>query len=178
MEWFSWSRFLNGAKEFWFWGVIALTALGLEIGALFYQHVLNILPCELCIYVRVWLVGLFCVSLLAMWLNRWAFARFLLLIAVMALSIGLANETWNLIVVEYGIGDGGACSFFANFPSWAPLDKWLPFMFEVQEFCQATPDIIFGITMAHSLVVVSVFLIGLISISMVGCLLVFLKQEA
>lgn len=91
-----------------------------------------------------------------------------MLLTVLALSIGLANETWNLIVVEYGIGDGGGCGFFANFPSWAPLDKWLPFMFEVQEFCQATPEIIFGITMAHSLAAVCFFLIALISIALVG----------
>ncbi len=170
-DWLSWPRFLNGAQDIWFWAVIAATALGLELGALFYQHVLDILPCELCIYVRVWLVGLFFVSLLAMYFKRWLFTRILSLVAAFVLSIGLANETWNLFVVEYGIGNGGACSFFANFPSWAPLDKWMPFMFEVQELCQATPEIIFGITMTHSLILVCAFLITLISIATLGALI-------
>jgi len=96
--------------------------------------------------------------------------------AGLILSFGLALETWNLIVVEYGLGDGGSCSFFANFPKWAPLDKWLPMMFEVQEFCQATPVLVFGITMTHALIVISTVFISAFLISFIGSVLVFLSK--
>lgn len=166
----TWHELKEVGGKAWFWVAIALLCIALELAALFYQHVLNVLPCELCIYVRVWLAGLLLLALAALVLKRWAVSRLASCVAGLALSLGLANETWNLIVVDYALGGGGACAFFANFPAWAPLDKWLPSMFEVQDFCKATPDILFGITMTHGLAMVSVGLVAAFLIAAWGSL--------
>lgn len=166
----TWHELKEVGGKTWFWVAIALLCIALEAAALFYQHALKILPCELCIYVRVWLIGLFLLALAALLLKRWPASRLASCVAGLALSLGLANETWNLIVVDYALGDGGACAFFANFPAWAPLDKWLPFMFEVQDFCKATPEILFGFTMTHGLTVVSVGLVAVFLIASWGSL--------
>ncbi len=168
IRFFRWQNLTRLWQQWWFWLGIALVCCGLELAALYYQHVLEILPCELCIYVRVWLAGIFLVSLVGIFarVNRWG--ALLCTLTALALSIGLANETYNLLVVEYGWGHGGSCGLFANFPSWAPLDTWLPFLFKVQEFCAATPNVLFGITMAESLVLVCSGLIAALLLSLIG----------
>ena len=152
-------RALELSSKWWFWGAVLALCLALDGAALFYQHVLDLLPCELCIYTRVWLAALGLLALLAMYACRWPWPRVFLSLTALALAIGLANESWNLIVVEYGIGGGGSCGFVANFPEWAPLDNWFPAVFEVQEFCQATPEILLGISMAEGLAAISLGLI-------------------
>ncbi|UTF59907.1 disulfide bond formation protein B [Gilvimarinus sp. DA14] len=159
---------ISGCRYFWL--AVALLMLALEGGALYFQHVKYFYPCELCIYVRVWVAALFLLALLALVAKRWWWGRILCATTGLALSIGLAVETWNLIKVEYAIGDGGACGFKANFPAWAPLDSWLPWMFEVQDMCQATPPVFLGLTMAHCLAVVSFALIVLFLVALFGSL--------
>lgn len=161
-------RLLSSAQCRYFWWALALLMLSLEAGALYFQHIERYYPCELCIYVRVWVAALFVLSLVALWLKRWRAGRVLCALAGLSLSVGLALETWNLLKVEYGIGDGGACGFKANFPNWAPLDTWFPWMFEVQDMCQATPPVLFGITMAQGLVIVSAGLIAVFVLGVIG----------
>ncbi|HEY7884921.1 MAG TPA: disulfide bond formation protein B, partial [Cellvibrionaceae bacterium] len=157
----SWRRPLDWANTRSFWLATALICAALEAGALFYQYVLGDPPCEICIYIRVWLFALLMLSLLALPLRRWRFTRLLSAVAGLLLAVGLAHETWIMVQIEYNIGSGGSCGFFANFPAWAPLDKWLPFLFEVQGLCMATPKVLFGLTMVHGLIAVSaVFIIA------------------
>lgn len=162
---------LSAASFAWFWLAIGVLCVLLIGSALFYQHVLKTYPCEICIYVRVWIVGIGLLAFFTIFLKKWPWMRAFACFSGLLLSLGLASETWNLLVVEYAIGDGGACSMFANFPNWAPLDRWLPAMFEVQGFCAATPEIFLGFTMAHSLVLVSAGFIVVFSVSLVGALL-------
>ena len=162
------SRLLHSASCRNFWLALAALMALLEIGALLFQHLWQYYPCEVCIYVRVWVLALFGVALLALLIKRFFWGRLLCSALGLGLAVGLANESWNLIKIEYGVGDGGSCAFMANFPSWAPLDEWMPWMFQVQDMCKATPEIALGITMTHVLVVVSVALVLLFSAALVG----------
>ena len=40
-------------------------------------------------------------------------------------------------------------------PSWFALDEWFPVLFGVWEACGDTPELLFGITMAEALIVLS-----------------------
>lgn len=155
-------------RSTWFWLAIAGICFALDAGALFYQHVLEVYPCELCIYVRVWVLAIMLLSLMALVVKHFAPGALIFSLAGLALSIGLAKETYNLLAIEYDFGTGGACSFFANFPSWAPLDKWLPSMFQVQELCAATPDVLFGISMAEALALASLVLLLAFLLAIIG----------
>jgi disulfide bond formation protein DsbB len=75
-----------------------------------------------------------------------------------------------LLLVERNLVDS-ACGFKADFPSWIPLDKWLPSVFEPWEACGYTPMLWLDITMAEGLIYSSVSLIALGVISLVlNCL--------
>lgn len=161
-------QILNLGQMRWFWWAVFALCISLDAGALFYQHVLYYYPCELCIYVRVWLLAIALLCVVGVLLRKQRWPRFVISVGGLALSFGLANDTWNLIVVEYALSDSGSCSFFANFPSWAPLDKWLPAVFEVQELCQATPEIFLGISMAQVLSLVSISLVTAFAVVVFG----------
>ncbi len=148
-----------GIHSAWFWVAIAGICLALEAGALYYQHVLGDMPCEICIYIRVWLLAILVLVLVGLAVNRRRWLSTLVSLGGLGLSIGLASETWNMVKVEYNLGDGGSCSFNANFPEWAPLDSWLPALFEVQGLCMRTPEVLFGLTMTHGLIGVSALFI-------------------
>ena len=40
-------------------------------------------------------------------------------------------------------------------PKWLALEEWFPSMFKVWEACGYTPELLFGITMAEALLVMS-----------------------
>jgi disulfide bond formation protein DsbB len=44
-------------------------------------------------------------------------------------------------------------------PAWFALDKWLPSVFEVQTACGYTPIVLFEISMAEALLVISIVLL-------------------
>ena len=50
----------------------------------------------------------------------------------------------------------GSCTMDAPFPNWLPLHEWLPSVFEPWELCGYTPEIIRGVTMAETLVIISI----------------------
>lgn len=65
---------------------------------------------------------------------------------------------FSLLAVERGwiFGD---CDLNLGLPEWFALDKWIPALFEVQTSCGYTPLMIFEITMAEALVVISVLML-------------------
>ncbi len=141
----------QASSKLWFWLAPLLLCVTMLAGALYYQYVLNIYPCELCIYVRVWVILIALVCLLGALLRSLPWARIALLLGLASLSYGLSQDVWVLLSIDYRWPTDGACSFVAYFPEWAPLDKWWPAMFEVQDLCQPTPFLMFNISMADAL---------------------------
>lgn len=142
---------MQTSSSLWFWSVPLLLCMVMLGGALFYQYVLDTLPCELCIYVRVWVLLIAFVCLLGIALRGLVWARIALLLGMAALTYGLSQDVWVLLSIDYRWPTDGACSFVAYFPEWAPLDKWMPALFEVQDLCQPTPYLLFKISMADAL---------------------------
>jgi disulfide bond formation protein DsbB len=169
------ARLLGAAGCGYFWWAVAALMLALEAGALLFQHVWHYYPCEVCVYVRVWVLALLLLALLAQVLRQCWWGRLVAVLAGLGLTVGLANESWNLVKIEYGVSGGGSCAFKANFPAWAPLDKWLPSVFEVQDFCKATPELLWGISMTDVLVMVSAGLLVVLTVALAGTLL---KRQA
>lgn len=150
------------------WAAAIVICVGLEGGALYYQEARLMFPCELCIYTRVWLAGIALVAVPGLLLRRHVWPRRLLLTIEIGLAVGLASVVWALLGLEYGFGGAGSCSMFANFPSWAPLDEWLPVLFRVQGPCAATPEVVAGLSMADGLAVISVAFIAAFALALVG----------
>ena len=160
------------AHSRWYW--LALVALGLSFiaVALYYQYVLEELPCVMCIQVRIWMLCLTLVALNAFVLNkRWA-SRIAHILTVF-IAAGLLERAYQLLGTERGFVFGD-CGFDLGLPSWLPLDTWLPELFLVHSSCGYTPELLFGITMAEALIVFSVVFL-LLSLTLM--ILSFVKQN-
>ncbi len=142
-----------------YWILLITLGLSLEAAALYYQYVLDEWPCVLCIHIRVWISGFIVLAVLALLVgsNRWL-TRGLHLVNTVIMA-GFVERSWQTLAVERGwvFGD---CDMESGLPSWFALDKWFPAIFEVQTACGYTPLILFNITMAEVLMIVSSSLLG------------------
>ena len=76
-----------------------------------------------------------------------------------SLAMGwLVERSWQVLAVERG-WTFGDCGMSLGMPEWFALDKWLPSVFEVQTACGYTPIIAFNISMAESLLAISIALL-------------------
>lgn len=142
-----------------YWALLVLIGLGFECVALYYQYVLELQPCALCIQVRIWVMALIIVSLAAIWIRRNAYMNLLAHMLTVVIAIGLLERSYQLLGTERGFTFSD-CGLDLGLPAWFALDSWLPAMFKVQTSCGYTPELLFGITMAEALIVISaVFLL-------------------
>lgn len=147
-----------------------MASFAMVAGAVFFQYVLDDLPCELCVYVRAWLIGIGLLATVGLLTRQWRWLTLIVIVLMLWMTAGLAEDTWVLLSIDQGWPTSGACSFVAYFPEWMPLDKWWPQMFEVQNLCQPTPVVLLGLSMAHalsaaSLVYVLLLVIGALQIA-------------
>ena len=147
-----------------YWLALALIGLSFEAVALFYQYVLEEMPCVLCIQVRLWVMALIIVSLLVLLLRRVGFMHRLGHLLTVVIAAGMLERSYQLLGTERGFAVGD-CGFDLGLPAWFTPDKWFPAMFRVETSCGYTPELLFGITMAEALIVVSVVFV-LVSIGM------------
>lgn len=156
------------AQRWQSWASVIAICVALEAGAVYYQQALLYFPCELCIYTRVWIAAIALLALvgLAVRMQPWAVRG--VLVGQIALSVGLGGVVWKLLALDYGFAGAGACSLYARFPSWAPLDRWLPLLFEVQATCGETPEVLFGLSMADGLAAITVGFLVAFCAALVG----------
>ena len=141
-----------------YWAALILVGAVLEGGALYYQYVLDEWPCVLCIHVRIWVVAFMLLAMVAIFCTNSIVATRIAHFLNVGIMVGLLERSWRVLAVERGwiFGD---CDMDLGMPAWFALDKWLPSLFEVQTACGYTPLIIFDITMAESLVVISALML-------------------
>ncbi len=116
------------------WLLMAFTALALELVALWFQHVMKLQPCVLCIYERCALFGVMGAGLLGAIAPKTP-----LRIAALALWIYSAwrgiELAWQHTQMQLNPSPFQTCDFAVRFPTWLPLDKWLPQVFVASGDC-------------------------------------------
>ena len=156
-------KLFNFSEKKDYWLILFILSICLEVSALFYQYVLDYLPCVLCIHVRIWVLGLFIISLSGiLFYKSWPvlLSLHVLMTGVMA---GLFERSYQLLGTERGF-IYGSCSMESGLPNWFALDEWMPLLFKVWEPCGYTPELFFGVTMAEALIVLSFSLLIISSI--------------
>ena len=148
---------VNLSRQRRYWALLVLLGIALEGAALYYQYVLDEWPCVLCIQVRIWVVSFILLGLLALFFTGSKVAMRIFHGISVIIMIGLLERSWRVLAVERGwiFGD---CEMDLGMPAWFALDKWFPWIFEVQTSCGYTPLILFDISVAEVLLVSSVFL--------------------
>ena len=137
------------------WLLLSVSALALELSALFFQYVMDLAPCIMCVYQRVAICGIFLAGLIG-----FAGCRFLIS-RIIAYGLWAVGAIWGLLIaldhVEVQNNAGSlffSCDFFPNFPTWAPLHEWIPFLFEATGDCGKINWQFLGYSMPQWMVVV------------------------
>lgn len=117
------------------WAILFGSAFVLELIALYFQYVMGMAPCIMCIYQRTAVVGVLLAGLLVTISNN-TITRFI------GFTGWGVSATWGtLIAVEHVEIQTAANPFFAscevipNFPSFMPLHEWLPAFFAATGDC-------------------------------------------
>lgn len=118
------------------WQLLAISALGLELAALFFQYILDLAPCIMCIYQRVAIWAIFIAGVLGSFGAQYLLAR------ISAFALWGTGAIWGLLIANEHVDAQSSamsfmfsCEFVPNFPSWAPLHEWLPALFAATGDC-------------------------------------------
>ncbi len=116
------------------WVLLALTALALELVALYFQHVMLLKPCVLCIYQRCALFGILGAGIVGALAPSTPLRYGALIIWLYSAWEGLMLAMKHTDI-QLNPSPFVTCDFFVSFPSWLPLDKWLPAIFSATGDC-------------------------------------------
>ena len=134
----------------WYWIALAIAGSALLTVALYYQYVLGDEPCQVCIHARLWVVAFTLIALVMLITPQPRILRLVANIGVVVACAGLTERARYLYRLENGIGNG-SCQFQLGMPDWFAVDQWIPWLFEVRNLCSFTPTMLFGLSMAESL---------------------------
>lgn len=110
------------------WLLMAFTALALELVALWFQHVMLLKPCVLCIYERCALFGIMGAGLVGAIAPKTPLRYVALIIWIYSAWRGV-QLAWEHTMIQLHPSPFMTCDFVARFPDWLPLGKWLPQVF-------------------------------------------------
>jgi len=140
------------------WLGLLVLGLLLEGVALYYQYVLDQLPCVLCIHVRMLVFVLVLVSVLGLVFCRLPRMGGILVVVTTGIWAWMTERSYQLLGTERGwiIGE---CQMKSGLPDWLALEEWMPWLFRIHEPCGYTPFVLFRITMAEILTVLSILML-------------------
>ncbi|CAK9884880.1 MAG: Disulfide bond formation protein B [Candidatus Erwinia impunctatus] len=113
---------------------MAFSAFALELAALFFQHVMMLPPCVMCIYQRCALFGIIGAGLLGALAPKTPLRWVALGVWLYSAYEGI-RLSWEHMMIQMYPSPFATCDFAARFPEWLPLDKWLPAVFVASGDC-------------------------------------------
>ena len=146
----------------WYWSAYIVAVLVLLTAALYFQFVREELPCLMCIQVRLLVSLLVIVAFAGLFSRHNRVINSIAHLSVVMIAAGLTERSYQLLGTERGFVFGD-CGFDLGLPGWFAIEDWLPWLYRVETSCGYTPEIIFGITIAESLMVLSVLILLLSS---------------
>lgn len=120
------------------WLLMALMAVILELAALYFQHVMLINPCVMCIYERCALFGIMGAGIVGAVAPYSKLRHIGILIWLYSAWRGI-QLSWQHTMLQLHPSPFRTCDFAARFPSWLPFDKWLPSVFAATGDCAEKP---------------------------------------
>lgn len=167
-------RLARWNRSAWFWLMLIVLCIALEAAALVYQYVFYYDPCVLCVHIRAWILGILVASILGLMLRNSRVGLIISNLLVLIGSLGFAERSYQTLGTEMGFVTG-ACSMNPNYPSFLPLNTWLPSVFEPLTSCGYTPWVIPQlVSMAQTLMALAVVLV----IGMLLMLIASLRRPA
>ncbi len=124
-------------KQRWPWILLTVSSSALLLIALYFQYGMGLAPCIMCVYQRFALCGIIIAGLIGSFGYQSAIGRWL------GYGSWLVGAGWGLkiahdqVVNEQVVASGGfsTCALFPEFPTWLPLNEWLPAVFHPTGMC-------------------------------------------
>lgn len=139
------------------WLLLAVSALGLELAALYFQYVMQFEPCVLCVYERCAVALIFLAGVLGFINPNLRLLRF------GGYLLWAGGAIWGLYLsvkhtgIQMGlIKDSASCDFIANFPAWMQLDQWISWVFNPTGYCEDIQWQFLRMSMPQSMIMVNV----------------------
>jgi len=137
------------------WLILALSAFSLELCALFFQYAMDLKPCIMCVYQRAAIWAIFFAGVVGYFGYNFIIGR------IVAYILWGTGAIWGLIIALEHVEIQSStlsflysCELVPNFPIWAPLHEWIPFLFEATGDCGDINWQFFGYTMPQWMIVV------------------------
>ncbi|TEW55023.1 disulfide bond formation protein DsbB [Psychromonas sp. RZ22] len=137
----------------WPWLLLAASALILELTALYFQHVMKLEPCVMCVYERITMLAIFAAGLIGASAPNNIFVRLL------AFAVWAIGAIWGLLLAvehtNYQMNPSpfATCDFYPNFPEWLPLHELVPWLFNPTGDCSDIVWTFLGYSMPQWLIV-------------------------
>lgn len=146
------------------WLLLLLSAVAFEGTALYFQHVLLLAPCVLCIYQRCAIFGVLLASLVGLISPK------NLVLRLIAIALWLYSSVEGFLIayrhanLQFNPSLFDSCPVFAEFPSWLPLDQWFPSIFEPYGLCSEKIWSFLTIEMSQWMIIIfaAYFIVGAI----------------
>lgn len=140
------------------WLLLGVSALGLELCALFFQYIMDLAPCIMCVYQRLAIAAIILAGIIGFVGHNYIITR------VIGYALWATGGIWGLIIalehVEMQSNSGSlffSCELIPNFPTWAPLHEWIPSIFEATGDCGEISWQFLGMSMPQWMIVVYSF---------------------
>lgn len=117
------------------WALLFFFIVIFEACALYFQHVMNLAPCVMCIYERVAMMGIGGAAIIGFIAPQNIAVRWLGLAAWGATAYKGLELAMQHVEYQFNPSPFATCDLFVTFPDWAPLNKWVPWMFEANGDC-------------------------------------------
>ncbi|MGC9421383.1 disulfide bond formation protein DsbB [Vibrio sp.] len=153
------------------WALLFIFVLFFELCALYFQHIMMLSPCVMCIYERIAMLGIGVGAFIGL-INpkqrglRWSGFIVWGISAYQGLILSIEHVDYQLNPSPFN-----TCDLFVTFPNWAPLNQWVPWMFEAYGDCSDISWQFITLTMPQWLVVIFAGnLIALAAVLVAQCL--------
>ena len=121
----------------------------LELTALFFQYIMDLGPCVMCIYQRTAMLGLLLSGLVG------AIKPSNMVFRIVSYTVFVISSIWGFLIAKEHVAmqtntDPFAftgCAFEPNFPEFLPLHHWAPWFFEVTGDCGSIDWQFLGLSM-------------------------------
>ena len=135
------------------WGILLISGIFLELSALFFQYGMELAPCVMCIYIRVAVLGIILAGIVGILQPKVWFLRFIGMVGWVVSAVWGFKLAYELNDMQVNPSPFATCSFYPEFPSFMPLDTWLPSVFLPTGMCSDAPWSWLSISMAQWMMV-------------------------
>ncbi|PIB16578.1 disulfide bond formation protein DsbB [Vibrio rotiferianus] len=136
------------------WLLLLIAIVFFEACALFFQHVMMLEPCVMCVYERVAMMGIGAAAMIGLIAPNNPLVRWVALAAWGASAYKGLMLAMQHVDYQFNPSPFATCDLFVTFPSWAPLNQWVPWMFEAYGDCAKIVWQFLGLSMPQWLVVI------------------------